>query len=421
VGNSLPLLLASPALLWALLFALTLARRGLAVLRTWAAERRRVPLAARPARDAAERAAADRRAQLHDFLRGELDLDPEEDLHAGHGSVRGEFLEPLPDLRGLPAAAARAAAHPFAPDDPARYWHTSFLYWQLDADQNLLAGRVLDVLARLRRGRHLTDHEAPTHVRLAPLPGGTEAGDRFPWRIVVGAPVLSPRLRDAFAALTDWLGIGVEFERAKPVRLGGAAGVIGGVISTPDGSAYGLACRHAVGPANPDLVFPEAGPPGEPADLTTAGPNAALVLLPAGGGALDLRGVIPATRKALTSHRDRRTPLSKSRRGDRRLGEFSAGEDVAFVSADGATYCGPHLLVSRRPRRVLGVDWPPWGGGFESPADSGCWVLAGGAEWVGVLVAGRGGEAYVLPAYYLLDVFRRALGVERLGAARRVV
>ena len=38
-----------------------------------------------------------------------------------------------------------------------------------------------------------------------------------------------------------------------------------------------------------------------------------------------------------------------------------------------------------------------------------------------VSIAGRGGETYVIPAYYLIDVFRRALVVERLGAARRVV
>ncbi|MBY0514089.1 MAG: hypothetical protein K2P78_09290, partial [Gemmataceae bacterium] len=242
--------LASPAVAWARLVAASLARRQVKRLRAWRAERRRVRLVELPARDAAERAAAERRACLHDFLRGALDLDPEDDVRSPTGVVHEEFREPLPELRGLPGGPFQSdAGRRFEPDEAARFWHTSLLYWQLDADHHLLAGRVLDVLGRLRRGGLLTAADAPTHIRLAPLPDRPSTCDRFPWRVVLGGPALSPRLRDAFDVLRDWLGIGVEFERARPVTLCGLqrpGGVVGGVVAVPGGEQYGVTCRHTL-------------------------------------------------------------------------------------------------------------------------------------------------------------------------------
>jgi hypothetical protein len=435
----------SPVLLWVILFNYTLIRRRRVRLRNLRYERSLYRFLRSPSREIAERAAAERRTRVQAFLRRALELDPEEDLYSGHGAVTEEFLEPLPERPGLPdGLLGDLPRRRFEPEDPSRFWHTAQLLWQLDSDQLLLVGRVMDVVTIfLRRGMSVGPIDYPTHIRLAPVPGGSQESVQFPWRVIIGTRYVSRAFRELFEAIRDWLGIGIEFELARPIHLYGAChapgdmtGVIGGVIATPAGTNYGVTCRHVLSPWCPARFFPiQEDKLSQPTGYTEAGPDAALITLspPCAEGngwcfAADVaegRDVVPADKKAIGTHRVKKTKLRKCRRGDRRVGEISAsGDDVAFTADDGTEYSGPHILVTHQFRRILGIDWPLWDRQFSRPGDSGSWVLTENDEWVGMVVAGQSAPnriTYVTPAYFLVDVFRRALRVDSVRSSRLVV
>lgn len=101
----------------------------------------------------AHHAAEERRQKLRTFLQE----------YGEDQGVPMEFLE-------IPPGFPQVQVHQFERTAPIAVWHTAHLRWQRKEDHCLLAERVMDTIATLKRSERSLSAVSPVGVRLERLP-----------------------------------------------------------------------------------------------------------------------------------------------------------------------------------------------------------------------------------------------------------
>jgi hypothetical protein len=328
------------------------------------------------------------------------------------GGVSSEFLEAPPGLLGVERRR-------FAIEDPARFWHTSRLSFELEDNAYLLLERVTDAVVSFARTGVLGNSALPTAIQLE---RSAKSDHKFPWRVVITAPD-----RENLYALfsnpetSRWCGIDIEIRRPTQssqkqgrCRQGtdGLEGVIGGVFEdTLSGERYGVTCAHVLSSTCP-ITFWSAGKPAVvPKEYIAERPDAAFVkgITTCFSPPTFDEEVVVSTLKDVVTHVQNETSLRKTPSNDGTLGVVQQGLGSLFKLGD-VTYRGPHFVIAPKFYKQFGLVFPR-SGRFSSQGDSGSWVTTEDGKWLGMIVGAfppPNTTSLAIHGLHLLNAFSRS-------------
>jgi hypothetical protein len=337
------------------------------------------------------------------------------------GVLRREFLE-------IPPGMENVRTRTFADNLPEALGQMARLRWQLEADELLLAERLVDAIVLLRRqGARYPPPTTESYplVKLEPL-GAAGRDDLFPWKAVIETDEQEFYVQ-TLKPLQEWLGLGVDFAPRRSVKLfrqciepGGSEGVIGGLVE--DSERFAMTCHHVLSPTcgsvkvrgnpydSPEMILNQPDVDNEP-DAALIDVNTPCLDVPAGSR---MKRFTSATQQLVLQSAARRVKVFKlNARPKKNPGFVFSPVPIMPTSEYGAAFRFPHVEIKPYQQSYFSgwLRLPLFNNYFSQQGESGSWVVEKEMGiWFGMVIAGmEDGTTFAALGQPLLDFFEQQL------------